>query len=1442
MLIKIFPLIKSPLTAQSTRFFQITIAGPNYKSVKQFGEALYDERNAATPSWSKVANEYERLIQRDPTILIAHASCSDAMIKAGQYDKASKYLKELLNLVPIHSELFITLSASYRYSGKANDAYLITSKFDQMGLLTTPYLFEKAKVFEALKQLTNAYKAYYQILQIEPSHKESLLFCTRFYNNDSKFNNALPFADALIKVDNNNGYAHFERGRSLLGLGKTELACSALSKANELQPSDPVFAEYLGDAKVKLDKQSEAVTWYTKALQANPKNITLLLKTAKSIENSGKAADALALLKTNAPQFVSEPLLKKNIGILEYTNNNFAAATAPLNEYLKTDPNDYDVLFTLGNAYEKTGQFDAALSAFQKAVLRTTSKTDCNMSIARVYIAKKDAKSAQQILKEIIAQRQVKGAYAMLGDVALLNNNSKNALVNYLKERELHGNDRNVQKKIAQLHFTTGAFAQSSLEYKRLLKVAPDDNDARYYIAIVMLKDGNTDGAESVLREARTYGDGSIDIFYSLGNEFFSKKKYPRATEFYNKVIAQKHDHEEALYQCALSEINSGNETNAAEHYIKLFDINNAKYSNLLAEAGHLFYKNESNAKAVSAYLLYLNKGFSDPTVNRRYAEIEYANKNYQTVCSLLKNVNGSSKEDKKVLQFLADSRCQTGDYKGALPLLNTLLVSDKNNKLAIKLSAIACEKTNDVKKAISFYELYSNFPKDKEFSSIAFHLGELYESVQMVDNAIARYESSRKLYPEELRFHERLSTIYMKKAMWKEAQDVLEAALESPEAKPEFTKRLAQTYYSRDNIEKAISTWNAYLDRNNTDANGWCELGKIYYSRQNYADAIQVLNKAHQLVPTDFDINALLGKSYVDSREFRKAIVPLGHARKVYPNNLAMIELTARCYRNLNETSSLSALLKEWITLDPKRYDIKMELGSIYLNEHDVTNALAYLNDAVTFLPSEFRPHLLLAQAFELMGNDTLRLQHLEKASKLTGDNWELSYQYARYYLSKNNITEATKNLNKVIALKPEHAASHYELALVYLEKNNAADALKELRTAISHDNTMPIYHAASAYAYALSDMKMESLSSIDAALKSSSQNPSLYYYVAQAYRLNGDKVRASENVAKSLQINPDFAKGYEALGDLSLESYKFKDASKNYFLSWEKGGYNANRALKLGNALVSNLQFNEAKGFYEAILNHDDPSGEAIYRTVLTYCKLGDLKNARKFQKYFQKDDAPWIQLAQGILYESENNSEAALTAYSIAAKIAPENALVYGGFGRIYSQFGQSDLSIDNFKKALKDSLNMQNYIDLATVYQEKGAYDSALTYYKKVNNHFPEHPWVQIYIATLLSQQNDHAGAIAMLQQGIQYHQNDPMLHFLLGQELEQGNKYEDAIKEYQVSLKIGNGQPIEALRNIGTIYLQKLVNDKKAKEYYKKYVKAGGNKEEIADAMKKLEKI
>jgi TPR repeat protein len=64
-------------------------------------------------------------------------------------------------------------------------------------------------------------------------------------------------------------------------------------------------------------------------------------------------------------------------------------------------------------------------------------------------------------------------------------------------------------------------------------------------------------------------------------------------------------------------------------------------------------------------------------------------------------------------------------------------------------------------------------------------------------------------------------------------------------------------------------------------------------------------------------------------------------------------------------------------------------------------------------------------------------------------------------------------------------------------------------------------------------------------------------------------------------------------------------------------------------------------------------------------------------------------------------------------------------------------------------------------------------------------------------------------------------------------------YKRALEYFKTALKKGKGKPIEALMHIGNIYYDKLPDLKKAKKYYKKYVKEGGNS---PDVIEKLDSI
>jgi tetratricopeptide (TPR) repeat protein len=130
-------------------------------------------------------------------------------------------------------------------------------------------------------------------------------------------------------------------------------------------------------------------------------------------------------------------------------------------------------------------------------------------------------------------------------------------------------------------------------------------------------------------------------------------------------------------------------------------------------------------------------------------------------------------------------------------------------------------------------------------------------------------------------------------------------------------------------------------------------------------------------------------------------------------------------------------------------------------------------------------------------------------------------------------------------------------------------------------------------------------------------------------------------------------------------------------------------------------------------------------------------------------------------------------------------------------------------------------------VADVHEQRGGTDSALALLYTIDEACPEFNGVQARIARVRSIRNEHAAAIAILKRGIRFHPDDSKLYAMLGKEYALTKEYESAVDAYQMAVKYGRESELDALLQIGNIYYENLMNSRKARSYYARYVKAGG---------------
>lgn len=196
------------------------------------------------------------------------------------------------------------------------------------------------------------------------------------------------------------------------------------------------------------------------------------------------------------------------------------------------------------------------------------------------------------------------------------------------------------------------------------------------------------------------------------------------------------------------------------------------------------------------------------------------------------------------------------------------------------------------------------------------------------------------------------------------------------------------------------------------------------------------------------------------------------------------------------------------------------------------------------------------------------------------------------------------------------------------------------------------------------------------------------------------------------------------------------------------------------LGNVLNDMGKKEEAVESYKRSLAINPLYGSAYISLGSVYDDLGLRDEAIKmFKKAVEIDPKDYVlaYVNLGIVYASMGKLDEAEEAYMNAIKTAPSLAYAYSGLGMVYLAKGDAEKAIELCKKAVELNPDLPNsYNDLGTIYGAVGKLQESMAAYKRA---------LKI---------NPNYGAA---------HYNLAVAYFKNGQ-------YDLAIKEYDISLKLG----------------------------------------------------
>jgi len=193
-----------------------------------------------------------------------------------------------------------------------------------------------------------------------------------------------------------------ELGKVYLKMGDFTEAEKCLTKAAKLNKLDVAAFHALGELYLKQDQIDKASKFFDKAVNISPRHVGRSVQFGKVLIQRGEVRKALNIFDKAISLSDNSMSVQEEVAdfCLEEDQNEYAQKNL---EFLSQQmPSRQDIVYKLGIANEKQGQYRKALGYFIEAGKRDRDNIDIQLKVAKNYIASGQVLRAEQTLNSIM--------------------------------------------------------------------------------------------------------------------------------------------------------------------------------------------------------------------------------------------------------------------------------------------------------------------------------------------------------------------------------------------------------------------------------------------------------------------------------------------------------------------------------------------------------------------------------------------------------------------------------------------------------------------------------------------------------------------------------------------------------------------------------------------------------------------------------------------------------------------------------------------------------------------------------------------------------------------------------------------------------------------------------------------------------------------------------
>ncbi len=331
---------------------------------------------------------------------------------------------------------------------------------------------------------------------------------------------AVGFFDEALRIDPGYPAAHAGRCRAYTGLhdlqrGDVNIALAEASCAAALDqgPRLAVVQNAVGQFYKATGELTRARQMFEQVLAENPQDVIATLGLAELDLRDQRLDEAEAHFKRVAEFQPGNPETERALGDMYFRTGRFSEAIAEYRRAIFIDPNNYNALRNLGSATLMTGEFEVAREAIEKVVeIKPDAIALSNLAIVYYYLG--DYEASLKIHEASIEMTpDVHTPWLNLADSLYFAGREDEAVDAYLRaavlaelQLDVDSQDAEALTALAWAKAKTGS-VEDGLNYaRRALELNPADPYSHYFLALVLLENGDRESAVDSLEQALLTG------------------------------------------------------------------------------------------------------------------------------------------------------------------------------------------------------------------------------------------------------------------------------------------------------------------------------------------------------------------------------------------------------------------------------------------------------------------------------------------------------------------------------------------------------------------------------------------------------------------------------------------------------------------------------------------------------------------------------------------------------------------------------------------------------------------------------------------------------------------------------------------------------------------------------------------------------------------------